>query len=75
MEGKQKLISQTEALKAKIRRAGASFDSSINQPFALVSNNPFESLGVALALGLLVGKFPNTTYKMLELFVNRQLKG
>lgn len=74
MERQQKINSQADALKTKIRRAGANLDSGFQYPFSLVSKNPLESLGVALALGLLFGKFPNASHKMLELFVNQQIK-
>ena len=74
MERQQKMNLQADALKAKIRRAGANLDSGFQYPFALVSKNPLESLGVALALGLVFGKFPNASHKILELFVNQHIK-
>ena len=75
MERHQKVLSsQSDAIKAKIRHAGASIDAGLKSPFDLISRRPLESLGVALAFGLLSGKFPNATRNMLESFFNHQLK-
>lgn len=75
MEGQQKTMNaRTEAAKAGLRRAGAELDTSLQRPFALVSQHPLESLGAALALGLLSGRFPKATRSVLELVLSNLTK-
>ncbi len=57
---------RTEAAKARLRSLGAEIDAAIQkpldaiqQPLSLPARYPLESLGVALALGLIVGRSPN----------------
>jgi ElaB/YqjD/DUF883 family membrane-anchored ribosome-binding protein len=57
---------RTEAAKAKLRSAGATIDAAlqrpldaIQHPFTFAGQHPLESLGVALALGMIVGRSPN----------------
>ncbi len=57
---------RSEAAKAKLRSAGASIDAAmqrpldaIQHPFSFAGQHPLESLGIALALGMIVGRSPN----------------
>jgi hypothetical protein len=75
MERNPKVLNhQSDSIKTKIRHAGASIDATLNRPFDLISSRPLESLGVALAFGLLSGKFPSATRNLLESFVSHSLK-
>ena len=70
---KQHADARTEAAKARLRSVGADIDAAIQRPLdairhplealqnplALPARYPLESLGVALALGLIVGRSPN----------------
>lgn len=66
MELQETVSARTDAAKARLRRAGADLDASLQRPFALVSQHPLEALGAALALGLLSGRFPRASRSVLE---------
>jgi hypothetical protein len=57
---------RSEAAKAQLRSAGAKIDAAIQKPldaiqhpFSFAGQHPLESLGIALALGMIVGRSPN----------------
>jgi ElaB/YqjD/DUF883 family membrane-anchored ribosome-binding protein len=63
---KRQTDARTETAKAKLRSAGANIDAAIQRPleaiqhpFSFAGQHPLESLGVALALGMIVGRSPN----------------
>jgi hypothetical protein len=65
-EVKRHTDARSEAAKAHLRSTGAKLDAAIQRPldaiqhpFSFAGQHPLESLGVALALGMIVGRSPN----------------
>jgi hypothetical protein len=65
-ELKRHTDARSEAAKAQLRSAGAKIDAAIQKPldaiqhpFSFAGQHPLESLGIALALGMIVGRSPN----------------
>ena len=62
----QSADARSQAAKTRLRSLGAEIDAAIQkpldaiqQPLSLPARYPLESLGVALTLGLIVGRSPN----------------
>jgi ElaB/YqjD/DUF883 family membrane-anchored ribosome-binding protein len=80
-EAKRHTDARTEAAKARLRSLGAEVDAAIQrpldaiqQPFSLPGRYPLESLGVALALGLIVGRSPNLARNVVGVVAGRDGK-
>lgn len=72
---------RTEAAKARLRSLGAEIDAAlqrpidaIQQPLSLPARYPLESLGAALALGLIVGRSPNLVRNVAGVIAGRDGK-